>query len=239
MVDQELKDWQATWQSAAESTRHAPPFDIRRHAARAGRRLTVRYASGCLWALALLVFSAVYAQRHPTLQWLLWAAAVWIATLVAVGFMIWNGRGLWTAADRSNAAYVELSRKRCLAELRMIRFGYALLSAELVVVIPWLVVEFLFQMAVAGIRAGLAPDWVRRAAGVDGGLSGLVRHCTAAGNCANWRCWRTSSAALLKTTSRSHWRGCYLAVTPSYGFAVLQYPNAQRAAVYRGPRQHS
>ena len=142
MLDQELKGWQATWQSSAETKRRTPPFDIRRHAARAGRRLTFRYAAGCIWALALLLFSAVYAKLHPTLQWFLWAAAVWIATLIAVGFMIWNGRGLWTAADRSNAAYVELSRKRCLAELRMIRFGYALLAAELAVVTPWLLWNF-------------------------------------------------------------------------------------------------
>ena len=88
MVDQELKDWQDAWQAPVETARHTPPFDIRRHAARAGRRLTVRYASGCLFALAFLLFSAGYALRHPTLQWLLWAAAVWIATLAAVGFMI-------------------------------------------------------------------------------------------------------------------------------------------------------
>jgi hypothetical protein len=142
MVDQELKDWQATWQSSAEMTRPAPPFDIRHHAARAGRRLTIRYAAGCLWAVALLLFSAIFAQRHPTLQWLLWAAAVWIATLVAVAFTIWNGRGLWTAAGQSNADYVELSRMRCVAELRMIRFGYGLLWAELAVVIPWLLWNF-------------------------------------------------------------------------------------------------
>jgi len=146
MVDQELKDWQATWQSAAETAAPAPPFDIRRHAARAGRRLTVRYAAGCLWAVALLAFSTVYAMRHPTLQWLLWAVAVWIATLVAVGFMIWNGRGLWTAASQSNAAYVELSRRRCLAELRAIRFGYALLLAELIVVTPWLLWNFFSKL---------------------------------------------------------------------------------------------
>jgi hypothetical protein len=150
MVDQELRDWQATWQSSAAAERRTPPFDIRNHAARAGRRLTVRYASGGLFALALLVFSAVYAQRHPTLQWLLWAAAVWIATLVAVGFMIWNGRGLWTAADRSSAAYVELSRKRCMAELRAVRFGYALLSAELVVAIPWLLWDFFSKRSLPG-----------------------------------------------------------------------------------------
>ncbi len=150
MVDQELKDWQAEWQSAAETARPALPFDIRQHAARAGRRLTIRYAAGCFWAVALLGFSTVYAIRHPTLQWLLWAAAVWIATLVAVGFMIWNGRGLWTAAGQSNAAYVELSRKRCLAELRMIRFGYALLSAELVVVVPWLTWSFFSQRHLPG-----------------------------------------------------------------------------------------
>jgi hypothetical protein len=150
MVDQELKDWQAAWQAPAENTWHAPPFDIRSHAARTGRRLTVRYAAGCLWALALLAFSAVYALQHPTLQWLLWAAAVWIATLAAVGFMIWNGRGLWTAADRSTAAYVELSRKRCLAELRMIRFGYMLLWAELAVVIPWLLWNFFSKRGLPG-----------------------------------------------------------------------------------------
>ena len=152
MVDQELKDWQATWQSSAETTRRTPPFDIRRHAARAGRRLTVRYASGCLFALAFLVFSAVYAQRHPTLHWILWAATVWIATLVALGFMIWNGRGLWTAAGQSNAAYVELSRKRCLAELRAVRFGYALLSAELAVVTPWLLWSFFSKRGSPGFE---------------------------------------------------------------------------------------
>jgi hypothetical protein len=150
MVDQELKDWQATWQSSAAAEWRTPSFDIRSHAARAGRRLTVRYASGCLFALVFLAVSALYAQRHPTLQWLLWAAAVWIATLVAVAFMIWNGRGLWTAADRSSAAYVELSRKRCVAELRAVRFGYALLSAELVVVIPWLLWDFFSKRSLPG-----------------------------------------------------------------------------------------
>jgi hypothetical protein len=150
MVDQELKDWQAAWQAPAETTPQGPPFDIRRHAARASRRLYLRYASGCFFGLVFLVFSARYALQRPTLQWLLWAAAVWIATLVAVGFSIWNGRGLWTADGQSNTAYLELSRKRCLAELRMIRFGYALLSAELIVVTPWLLWSFFSQRGSAG-----------------------------------------------------------------------------------------
>ncbi|MBI2679986.1 MAG: hypothetical protein HYX25_03140 [Candidatus Solibacter usitatus] len=150
MVDQELKDWQAAWQAPAESTRPTPPFDIRRHAARATRRLYLRYASGCLFGLVFLVFSASYALQHPTLHWLLWAAVVWIATLVAVGYSIWNGRGLWSAAGESNSAYLELSRKRCLAELRMIRFGYALLWTELAVVTPWLLWNFFAKRGLPG-----------------------------------------------------------------------------------------
>jgi hypothetical protein len=73
MVDQELKDWQAAWQASAEITPATPPFDIRRQAAR--RPPALLALLGCFFGLAFLVFSADALQR-PTLQWLLWAAAV-------------------------------------------------------------------------------------------------------------------------------------------------------------------
>jgi len=67
-------------------------------------------------------------------------AALAVACIVAATliFEAWNRRGTFLAADRSAKAWLELTSRRLRAELRALRFGWALLAAEVAFFVPWL-----------------------------------------------------------------------------------------------------
>src|SRR5262249_44476823 len=77
--------------------------------------------------------------------WILWAAVIWIATFFAVGFSIWNKAGTWSALQQSNAAFLDLSRRRCERELQAIHAGRWALAVQLGIVTIWFSIDALMH----------------------------------------------------------------------------------------------
>jgi len=117
-------------------------LDIRREVRRNEFRLRALHVLEFAWALFLLAFSYVVAQRYPSRGMLLWALVIWVLTLLAAGYSLWNWRLLWTAEIRSAREYAQTYEKYCVAGLRHIRFGYCLLAVNLAIAIPWISWKF-------------------------------------------------------------------------------------------------
>src|SRR5262249_28427425 len=60
----------------------------------------------------------------------------------ATTFYIWNWRTLWQTAARSVTEFADRYEQRCLAKLRMVRFGYALLALQTSISVSWLAWDF-------------------------------------------------------------------------------------------------
>jgi hypothetical protein len=164
-MDLELAEWRTDW--LANETPAAPLLrpDLHRLVDRKRLRMRLVLAGQLLYGVAMLVFTAWFASRHPTLEWILWAAVLWVAVFFATGFTIWNNAGTWQALQQSNAAFLDLSRRRCLRELRGLHIGRWSLAVQLAIVAPWLSLDFaihrlplvpyLFGIAVAIVVAAV------------------------------------------------------------------------------------
>jgi hypothetical protein len=144
-MDLELADWRADWRADNTSDNALLCIDLRRLVDRKTRRMRLAFAGHLLFAVAMLVFTAWFASRRPTIEWILWATVLWAATFFGVGFTIWNQAGTWKALQQSNAAFLDLSRRRCRLELRAIWFGRWFLAANLIVVMVWLSTDTLLH----------------------------------------------------------------------------------------------
>jgi hypothetical protein len=136
-TDSELEILREVWQHASGASEQPDIFDISRALRRKEFRLRALHFLQYAWALFLLGFSFVIARRYPTTEMFVWALVIWIATLTATGYSIWNWRSLWLAERKSTSEYVRIYEKHCLAGLREIRFGYCFLAVNLSIVIPW------------------------------------------------------------------------------------------------------
>jgi cation transport ATPase len=154
--DLEMNRWRDQW--LAQST--APPkalSEIRNAAVRQQRRLRASQIGALLTGAGLLVFGGVMASIHPSLETWLWAAAVWITTLAATAFSLWNWQGLWKANVQSVADFERDYETRCLACLRAARFGMAFLVVQTAIAFPWLVWDYVTtQMAGSRFAAASA-----------------------------------------------------------------------------------
>ncbi len=140
MMDEELVSWRSDWLAEANPQPLVP--DIHRIVERDRRRMALRLGGQLLWSLTLLGFSAWWAWRWHSLEWLLWAGVIWILTVIAMRFVIRNTAGAWRSSDQSTAAFLNLTRRRCQASLRAVRFGHRLLAVNLAIVAPWLSWDF-------------------------------------------------------------------------------------------------
>lgn len=150
--DQELANWRQDWLAQGE-----PPgrFEIRRIVERERLRMAARLATRLLTALGMMGFSAWWAWRQWSAEWIVWAAIIWISALVTSGFAIWNTIGNWISLDQSTAGFVDLARRRCLAVLREIRFGRWMVAVSFALVVPWLTWDFTIRNpSVEGLLLG-------------------------------------------------------------------------------------
>ena len=117
-MDLELAAWRTDWQAPQTSDAAMLRLDLRRLVERKRRNMALGLFGQLLFGAVLLAFSAWFASTRPTLEWILWAAVIWAGTFFAAGFAVWNKAGTWKAWSQSNAAFLDLSRQRCLRELR-------------------------------------------------------------------------------------------------------------------------
>lgn len=152
--DAEIESWRAQWTSQADAGDRTPG-ELRRKAVQQQRSLRARHLFELVMAIILLIFSAGFAARNPSVEVYLWAAVVWAGTIVAAAFSLWNWRSLWTADLKSVAEFTEHYRKRCLAGIRAVRFGKLFLVVQVAISAPWLTGDYL-RHRMSGVSFGLA-----------------------------------------------------------------------------------
>jgi hypothetical protein len=144
-MDLELAAWRTDWVAHQPSDAAMLRLDLRRLVERKRRRMALGLFGQLLCGAGLLAFSAWFASTRPTLEWILWAAVIWAGTFFAAGFAVWNTSGTWQALSQSNAAFLDLSRQRCLRELRALRIGRWFLAVQLAIVAGWLSWDYAFH----------------------------------------------------------------------------------------------
>jgi hypothetical protein len=137
-MDLELAEWRTDWIADEAPDAAMLRLDLRHLVDRKRRRMRLALFGQLVYGAAMLAFTAGFASRRPTLEWILWAAVLWAGTFFAVGFTIWNKAGTWRALQESNAAFLDLSRRRYLRELRTIHLGRWSLAVQLAIVTVWL-----------------------------------------------------------------------------------------------------
>src|SRR6476646_2129089 len=109
-----------------------------RRPARAERRRMIRDVAVDTVVSVLFVAVAGYAVlRFPGAWTRLFAADV-AAMLVAVwAFGVWNRRGMWRPLGETTESFLRLARLRCRRKIQAVRFGAAVMIAQLVAVAAW------------------------------------------------------------------------------------------------------
>jgi len=139
-ADSELDLWRSAW-TAAVAVESPAPFDVRAAGLRQERRLRIRYLLNLAVAAALAALPLWVLRDNWRVEAVVWAAVVWITTLIATAFEIWNWRTLWRTAAHSVTEYAGVYEARCHATLRAVRFGYAFLALQLAISLPWLTLD--------------------------------------------------------------------------------------------------
>jgi hypothetical protein len=132
-LDAELETWRREWQAEA-----AVPPDLRRRVERQSRWLKVGIAGDILVTVAIGGGVIALAARSPQPDMLLLAAATWSFIAAAWAFRIVISRGLWSPAAIDTAAFVDLSIKRCRAQLAATVFGAGLFVVEMAFCLGWI-----------------------------------------------------------------------------------------------------
>lgn len=156
-TDSDMEIWRLAWRDT--EPRAATTFDVRREGRRQERRLRARHVVELGFAVVLLAFAGFFLQRNFSVEVLIWALVVWTTTLAATAFSVWNWRVLWRETSQSTSEYVEAYRIRCLAGLRAVRFGFALLAVQWLIVVPWFTWDLLRQ-TMSGVRYAFGMGWL-------------------------------------------------------------------------------
>jgi hypothetical protein len=135
-LDPELRAWQEGWKAGSKPVA-GDTADIRAEAARQESRLRLRFAAESVVALLLLIGSFVVAWIDRRAEMIFWAGYVWVATLMASAFSVWNWQTLWKASATSVSDFTALYRSRAFASIRAATTGIWLLGVQVGVVIVW------------------------------------------------------------------------------------------------------
>jgi hypothetical protein len=132
-LDSELETWRREWQSEAAI---AP--DLRRQVERQSRWLRMGIAADILVTIVIGGGVLGLAVRSPQPDMLLLAAATWSFIAAAWAFRLTITRGLWSPAAIDTAAFIDLSIRRCRAQLKAMVFGAGLFLCEIVFCMGWI-----------------------------------------------------------------------------------------------------
>jgi hypothetical protein len=140
-ADLEFNDWRAEWHAQGEVAAHSPA-DVRRVALRQQRRLRTAHILELLAGVVFLAIGAAVAWRVHSIETFLWAATVWLTTLIASAFSVWNWYTLWKHDLKSVAEFSHVYEERCLAKIRAARFGKAFVVVQALISGPWLTWDY-------------------------------------------------------------------------------------------------
>jgi hypothetical protein len=140
-IDPEVQTWQKVWKAESPQT-PADSVTLRTETAKQARRLRTKFISELSAAASFLIGSLAYAATDRTSELILWAACVWITTILATAFTIWNWKSLWKGSTHSVSDYVVFYRDQARATLRASKFGLAFLVVQVAISTTWFTVEF-------------------------------------------------------------------------------------------------
>ena len=132
-LDTELETWRRAWQSDAP----VPP-DLRRRVERQSRWMKIGTAADILVTVVIGGGVIAMAARSPQPAMLLLAGVTWTFIAAAWAFRLSISRGLWSPAAMDTAAFVDLSARRCRAQLKATLFGAGLYVCELTFCLGWI-----------------------------------------------------------------------------------------------------
>jgi hypothetical protein len=140
-TESELEVWRTAWKKPAPAeAQSVHSFRAQHH--RQQRRLRLRYSFSLAFAVILVAYAAIVLHNDFRAEVFAWALVVWITTLGATGFSVWNSSGLWKESASSVCEYADVYEKRSLATLRAMRFGFWFLALQLSIAVPWLTWDF-------------------------------------------------------------------------------------------------
>lgn len=140
-ADLEFSNWRAEWQAQTEVATCSSD-EVRRAALKQQRRLRVSHVLELLSGILFLAGSAFFAWRVRGVESLLWAAVVWLTTLIVSAFSVWNWSTLWQHDLKSIAEFSQVYEKRCLAKIGAARFGKWFVVVQVMITGPWLTWDY-------------------------------------------------------------------------------------------------
>jgi hypothetical protein len=141
-VDLELESWRREWRDDTE-----PLPELKRRIRGQDRRMI----AGGIVILVCLAIATLMGFGQPRSGWGGFAAGVWIATVLALGYTLWVRRGTWATPAPTTEAYVEMLHRRAVATLRKtVVLGRAMIAA-LALYGGWLVLSGRHRTAYSGL----------------------------------------------------------------------------------------
>ncbi len=145
MSDPEMETWREAWSASDEMGAPSREIDItvaiRRHEIRSAISLAVNVVFG----IVLIAGSLVLATRMHSREMIFWAAAVWMATLVALFLALESWQKERIRPTETVADYAEFHRLRSVADSWKARTAALLLVGLFCVSCTWLTVDFAFH----------------------------------------------------------------------------------------------
>jgi hypothetical protein len=135
-IDVELDTWRRQWQAdPAQPHRNRLAADLKERVARDSRRMMIGLVAPVLVTAVIGGGMALQALQTLRAADIVLALEVWLFILVTWVGCIRIARGTWRPLAETTAAFVDLSIRRCRANLRSVPFGLALYVCQLIIVV--------------------------------------------------------------------------------------------------------
>lgn len=164
--DPEMEEWRSHWSTLTGIADRPKTSNViiaaRRHQLRSNIGLAANVAFGILLILGSLLIS----RRMNDPELVLWAATVWITTLVAMLLAFNSWRESRIRNFENVASFAALQRHKARAEQRNVRAGSVFLAIVVSIGLGWLTadliagrIRFARYAAALGIQLALAAGW--------------------------------------------------------------------------------
>jgi hypothetical protein len=142
-LDPEMELWRKEWSRTDDIGVSPTPREILASITNHRRRANLALGANVTFAILLLAASFITAKRMHSLEMVLWAVCVWIATLVATFISLEGWQRSRVTNTESVADYVAFRRKTAFADQWKVRAGLTFLVVQLTITCAWLTIDFL------------------------------------------------------------------------------------------------
>ena len=133
-LDAELELWRDQWQASRE----APELTgLCKRVARESLYMRIMLTADILVTLVIGGGTIALALRNPRPATAILAAATWLFIAGAWIFGLSNRKDAWSPSASTTSAFLDLSIRRCRANLRAIKFGALLYAVEMTFCLSW------------------------------------------------------------------------------------------------------